>query len=275
MDDTAKLVQQHYEAAEDAADLVSKVARMLEALPDGPVSAFQVAGLDQFHVRGLAATKELAALAEIGREMTVLDAGSGLGGPSRFLASAYGCAVTGVDLTPSFVAVSQLLAERTGLSDLVRYKVGNLLALPFKDAQFDLVWTQHVVMNIQNRRQLYQEFQRVLKPGGILAFYDVLAAHDDSEPHFPVPWAESSAASFLLTPAKTKAALAMAGFTVRIWSDVTAETLVGFSQTQPAAAPGFSLATVIGPRFGEMAANLARSLREGRISLVMGICGRS
>ncbi len=45
--------------------------------------------------------------------MKILDAGSGLGGPSRYLADVYGCSVIGLDLTPSFVAVSQLLVERT------------------------------------------------------------------------------------------------------------------------------------------------------------------
>ena len=42
----------------------------------------QLATLDQFHTRGLAATVELAKLAEITADMTVLDAGSGVGGPA-------------------------------------------------------------------------------------------------------------------------------------------------------------------------------------------------
>ena len=270
-EETAYLVRQHYEAAEEP---LAVITRLLDALPSGSLSALQIAGLDQFHVGGLAATKALAELADIKPQMMVLDAGSGLGGPSRFLAETYGCAVTGIDLTSSFVAVSQMLGERSGLRNL-RYQVGDLLALPFEDAQFDVVWTQHVAMNIQDRAALYQEFWRVLKPGGTLAFYDVLAAHDGAEPHFPVPWAERSDVSFLLTPSKTKAALAQAGFTVRTWNDVTAQTLTGFGQGPPPAAPGLSLATVMGPRFAEMAANLARSLREGRVCLVMGICKHS
>jgi sarcosine/dimethylglycine N-methyltransferase len=61
---------------------------------------------------GLEATKQLAQIAGLERGTTVLDAGSGLGGPSRYLASTYGCRVVGVDLSPSFVAVAQLLALR-------------------------------------------------------------------------------------------------------------------------------------------------------------------
>src|SRR6266568_3505896 len=94
----------------------------------------------------------------------------------RNLAETRGCHVTGVDLAPSFVAVAKLLAERTGMAGLVSYQVGDLLALPFADARFDVVFTQHVVMNIPDRDQVYREIARVLKPGGRFGFYDVLAA---------------------------------------------------------------------------------------------------
>jgi len=62
---------------------------------------------------GLAATEQLAQIAGIERGTTILDAGSGLGGPSRYLVSTYGCRVIGADLSPSFVAVAQVLAQRT------------------------------------------------------------------------------------------------------------------------------------------------------------------
>jgi len=61
--------------------------------------------------------EELAQMAAIERGSAILDAGSGLGGPSRYLAGTYGCRVIGVDLSPSFVAVAQLLAQKAGLLD--------------------------------------------------------------------------------------------------------------------------------------------------------------
>lgn len=264
-------IRQHYEKNEADASLVSKVTRILDSLPEGSVDSSQLSGLDQFHVMGLEATKQLAQMAGIESGAAVLDAGSGLGGPSRYLASSYGCRVIGVDLSPSFVAVAQLIAQRTGLHALVSYQTGDLLALPFTDNFFDVVWTQHVVMNIRDRERVYREFKRVLRPGGKLAFYDALATHGKPELHFPVPWAESSGTSFLLTQDETSSVLATAGFNVTISNDVTVEALTWMGQQRPAA-QGLNLGVVMGPRFAEMGANLARNVREGRVRFVMAVC---
>ena len=94
--------------------------------------------LDQFHTRGLAATAELAELAGITADMSVLDVGSGVGGPARFLAATYGCHVTGVDLSEPFVDAARYLTERTGQSGQVSFQVASALELPFDDGSFTL-----------------------------------------------------------------------------------------------------------------------------------------
>jgi sarcosine/dimethylglycine N-methyltransferase len=271
MSNLSQLIRQHYEKNEADASLVSKVSKILDSLPDGSVDSVRLAGLDQFHVRGLAATEQLAQIAGIQRGAAILDAGSGLGGPSRYLAGTYGCRVSGVDLSPSYVAVAQLLAQRTRLDELVSYEIGDLTALPFGDSCFDVVWTQHVVMNIPERERLYLEFRRVLKSGGKLALFDVLATDANLKPHFPVPWAENGETSFLFTEGETITALQRAGFTIAAWNDVTAEALAWIGQQRPPT-QGFSLGVVLGSRGGEMLANLARNVREGRVRFVMGVC---
>ena len=121
--------------------------------------------LDQFHTRGLAATAELAQLAGITADMSVLDVGSGVGGPARFLAATYGCHVTGVDLSEPFVEAARYLTGRTGQSGQVSFECASALTLPFDDGRFDVVFLQHVAMNIADRARLYREIRRVLKPG--------------------------------------------------------------------------------------------------------------
>jgi len=265
-------VLRHYAAAAETEEaLLARVRQALDALPPGPLTPERLAGLDQFHLRGLAATEELGALLGLRAGERVLDAGSGLGGPSRLIAARFGCEVTGVDLSPGFVAVARLLAERTGLAGRVGYAVGDLAALDLPEAAFDAAYTQHVVMNIADRDAAYRGLRRVLRPGGRLGFYDLLAAEDAPPPHFPLPWASEPAASHLRTEAETRAALEAAGFLPEAWQDQTADALRWFAaqRAAPPAAPGPTLGVAMGPGFPAMAANLARSLGEGRLRLVM------
>src|SRR6516164_1652625 len=142
-------VRDHYRAS----GLTERLKTVLTAFgPDEQRLAPQLlATLDQFHTRGLAATVELAKLAGITADMAVLDVGSGVGGPARFLAATYGCRVTGVDLSQQFVAAARYLTERTGQSELVSFETASALDLPFEDGHFDVVLLQHVAMNIADR----------------------------------------------------------------------------------------------------------------------------
>jgi len=208
----------------------------------------------------------------------VIDIGSGLGGPSRYLAAKYDCRVFGIDLSPTFVEASTFLAERSGLADKVTYRCADAMVLPFEDRHFDLAWTQHVAMNIGNRAQLYGEVHRVLRPGGRFAIYDIVAG--ETEPLiFPVPWSRGPETSFLLSPASMRAALEQQGFRIAAWIDQSDAAVAWFEQqrktppaTSPQAALGLHLA--MGPDFPAMAANLERNLREKRIGLIQTVAER-
>lgn len=267
-------IRSHYQA--DIKDQGALLARIDAALVgmDGPITSTELASLDQFHVGGLPATIEFAKRVGLRAEDHVLDAGSGLGGPSRYLAETFGCRVEGVDLSPDYVAIAALLTERTGLADRVTYRVGDLIALPFTDASFDLIWTQHVVMNIRDRAGLYREIRRVLKPGGRFAYYDPIAADGHPEPFYPVPWAQTPDTSTLLTADETRAVLERASLPVNTWEDVSEQALgwVARQQQQVGPPPALNTGMVVGPRMAPMVANFGRNVKEGRVRLVMGVC---
>lgn len=262
-------------------DLETKVRQALEQSGLGglPLDWRALAPLDQFHVRGLAASQELAEGLGLEPGARVLDVGCGLGGPARFLAAAFECQVTGVDLSPGFVGVARMLAERTGLTDSTTFRQADALDLPFADASFDHAWTQHVAMNIQDKAALYRSIHRVLRPGGRLAIYDVIAGEGDPL-IFPVPWASAPDISFLATPETMRRDLADAGFTERAWSDKTDLGVAWFAEQQAARQSGqppglLGLQIVMGPQMAVMAANLARNLGEGRARLVQVITDRA
>ena len=265
MTDVLDDVRDHYRAT-------GLTARLKAALgpEDQRLTPRQLDALDQFHTRGLAATAELAKLAGITADTSVLDVGSGVGGPARFLAATYGCRVTGVDLSEPFVDAARYLAERTGQSGQVSFKTASALELPFDDGRFDVVLLQHVAMNISDRAGLYREIRRVLKSGGRFASYDVVLR--SGEPHYPVPWARTPATSFLLTAAATREAIEPAGFHSLAWQDDTETAKAWIAQLRASGPPPSpNLGVVMGPDFAQLAANLGRNLMEGRLGILTAV----
>lgn len=268
MTDTLDGVRDHYRATGLAERL--KMALGVFGPEDHRLSPGQLGMLDQFHTRGLAATTELAKLAGIRPDQSVLDVGSGVGGPARFLAATYGCRVTGVDLSEPFVEAARYLTERTGQEGLVSFRTGSALALPFEDGCFDVVLLQHVAMNIEDRARLYAEVRRVLKPGGRFASYDVVSK--DGAPEYPVPWARTAANSFLMTAAATREAVEAAGFRTLVWQDDTEAAKDWVSQLRAAGPPlSPNLGVVMGPDFAELAAGLGRNLMQGRLGILTAV----
>ena len=236
-----------------------------------------LAPIDEFHIRGPEATIELAEEIGLGQGIRVLDVGSGLGGPSRRLASVYGCHVTGLDLAEAFCRAAEAVSARLGLDHLVSYRTGTALDMPFGDMSFDVLWTQHVAINIAKKNQLYREMYRVLKPGGRLAIYDAIAG-PGGEVYFPIPWARDPSISFLVTNEKLRHFLSEAGFTIISWRDTTEAGLAWFKEKSAhikkygRSALGYHI--LLGEEFPQMARNQLRSLYENRMALLQVIAER-
>lgn len=181
MNDIPDGVRDHYRAT----DLVGRLKQALAALgsDEEPLTPQPLSAIDQFHTRGAPATTELAALARIGRGESVLDVGSGVGGPARLLAASCDCRVTGVDLSEDFVEAARYLSERAGHDARVSFRCASALDLPFDDPSFDVALLQHVAVNVAQHGDLYREIRRMLKPGGRFATCDVVAS--EGEPHHP------------------------------------------------------------------------------------------
>ena len=268
MTDVLNSVRDHYRAI----GLTERLKSALSVLgtEDQRLPPQRLAALDQFHTRGLAATTELARLAGITADMSVLDVGSGIGGPARFIAAACGCRVTGIDLSEPFVDAARYLTERTGQSGQVSFQVADALQLPFDDGRFDVVLLQHVAMNISDRAKLYREIWRVLVSGGKFATFDVVS--NNGEPHYPVPWARTPATSFLLTAAATREAIEQSGFRTLTWQDDSEAAKAWFAQLKASGPPAPpNLGVVIGPDFAELSANLGRNIMEGRIGILTAV----
>lgn len=265
MPDLKEEVVSHYRGS----DLARRVVTAAQAAGITTISPETLAPVDQFHAGGIVSTRGLAQFVGLQAGETVIDIGCGLGGPARVLASEFGCSVTGVDLSPEFVAAARALTEHCGLADRAHFEAGDALALPFADNTFQVAWTQHVVMNIRERQRFIDEAARVLKPGGRLAFFDTLLGDHLEGLDYPLPWARTSEISFLHDEQDTRGFLARAGLVEERWEDVTGATA---EELRRQTAPGpFSLAIMLGDDMPQRVANVGRAISDGRLRLVRGV----
>jgi SAM-dependent methyltransferase len=263
-------VARHY----GTAGIAARVLRALREVqgPDAPVTVDTLAPLDQFHGRGPLATRELARLVQPQAGERLLDIGSGIGGPARWIAAKFDCHVTGIDLTPEFCEAAEALNAATGLSDRVRIIRGSALALPVPDGAFDAGYSQNVIMNIANKPLFYREAFRALRPGGRLALAN-LCAGAGGAPYYPVPWATTPETSFLATPDEMRADLLAAGFEIADFRDITASTAEGQRRQRERLDKGeppplVAADIILGPRSRDMQINTLRNTEEGRCAII-------
>jgi SAM-dependent methyltransferase len=263
-------VAQHY----GRADLLVRLQAALRADgadPDRPTMA-ALAPYDQFHGRGQEATEALADLLDWRASDRVLDIGSGIGGPARYIAKRFGCRVTGIDLTPEFCDVARHLSHALGVADRVTFEVADALAMPFPEGAFDGAYSMNVAMNIADKDAFYREIRRVLKPGSCLALAEIVLGQGGA-PDYPTPWAASARTSFLSTPDELRDGLARVGFDLLQYRS-TRDEMLAFGASSRAMVergekpPHRAVMLMHGELAQQAMANTARALADGRIEPV-------
>jgi len=292
-DEKIAAIEQHYTRRGTGMDIETTIVTALRNAGKNidQLTVDDLAPVDEMHTRGREATANIASLLNLQPNSHVLDVGSGIGGPSRYLASKFGCHVTGLDLVEEYCHVADSLAKRVRLDNLLTYRQGDATQMPFEDETFDVVWTQHASMNIAAKKRLYSEMHRVLKPGGKLAIYDIFKGNSSSDMdasssssiHFPVPWAADPSISHLISGEETRKLLkeGVAGFKELAWEDKTESVIDWVKQMMKRAQqtsggpPPLGLHVIGGPQWSEMVKNALKNLEEGRITVAQGIFERS
>lgn len=255
--------------------------RLLQALVEAgldpeALDVDDLAPLDEFHALGRGATLALADLAGVKPEQRVLDVGAGIGGPARVLASHYAAHVTALDATPRFCRAAELLTRGTGLADRVEIVCGDALDLPFAGESFDLAWTQAVSQNIPDKARFISELARVVKPGGQLALFEVLAGPGGSL-DYPVPWADHAGQSWLFMPTELRQRLESAPLELVAWKEgqdvleSIAATVPRVKQTGSDRQLGLH---ILMPDFEARMEGLARNIAARKVTLAQAVARR-
>lgn len=260
-------VASHYARGSLEGDILDAIAASGKDIDH--LKASDLSGADELHLGWHAATVELAKDLEFTSGMHILDVGSGIGGPARYLAEHCGCQVTGIDLTEDFVSAANALTRRCGLSDRVSFRQASALALPFASASFDGAVMIHVGMNIKDKPRLFSEVRRVLRPGARFGVYDAMHV-DDRELVYPLPWAMSPATSFVEPPQHYREALIDAGFRIEHTLDRSAMALTLSREMRENAArhgaPPLGPHILLGPGMPERLGNVIAAVRQGTIA---------
>lgn len=272
MDSAGQSVEAHY----GRGHILNSIVRALRDTGKDPakLNPIDLAPVDEFHIRGREATVELANRASLTAGLRVLDVGCGLGGSVRYLASERQCRAAGIDLTEEYVEVANALAHLVGLKELAEFRQGSALDIPFASGSFDVVWTEHVQMNIADKRRFYAEMARVLTPRGRVVFHDIFQG-DGGDLYYPVPWAEEPSISFLVSPATARQIIEECGFRIRDWADKSRESLEWFKaaveKLKASGPPPLGLHLLMGTTARAKFENNIRNLAERRFVVIQGV----
>lgn len=231
--------------------------------------------VDFFHIRGHQSTTELAERCEISSELRILDIGCGIGGTARLLASQYGCFVTGIDIIDEYCQTAVKLSSLLKLNDKTEFKTFDGSKFPFDDEKYDIVWTEHVQMNIEDKNKFYSEIYRVLKSGGKFVFHDVFRGNSDMV-YYPVPWADDESISYLLSKNEIEQLLNKFNLKISFMEDKTEISAEAFQKsvenTKRKGLPPLGLHLLMGENTIDKIENMALNLAEKRLTVIQSIC---
>lgn len=271
MQETNRLIENQYHRSGLFEEILNRLKE--QGFDLNNLSRSHIAGVDEFHVRGVEVSKGLVSAFDL-NGLNVLNVGCGLGGPCRMLADEFNCRVSGIDMSHEYIGTAQKLSEIVKLNGNTEFVQGDALDLPYEDESFDVVWTQHVQMNIEDKAKFYSEINRVLKDSGSLIYYDIFKKVNE-DVNYPVPWANDKSVSFLGTIENMDRILEDLGLRKEQTTDQTAEA-VGFlsnlfEKMKINGSPKLGLNVLMGASTNEKLGNVLIGLEENKIELQSGI----
>ena len=142
---------------------------------DDKLCVADLAAFDQYHYHGTDAVDVAINTLGIGATDRVLEIGSGIGGPSRYIAENTGAKVVALELQPDLNDLARDLTRRCGLSDRIEHVCADVLDYLPGITQFDAIVSWLAFFHIEQRDQLLSRCMDWLRPNGSLSVEDLYA----------------------------------------------------------------------------------------------------
>ncbi|MEO7370001.1 MAG: methyltransferase domain-containing protein [Ilumatobacteraceae bacterium] len=154
----------------DRVDRIHNELALIETDATAPLTVEQLTPFDNYHYFGTEAVDEAIAALDLKPGMRVLDIGSGIGGPARYMAARSGAHVTALELQPDLDALAAELTNRCGLDGLVAHQCGDIL--DGLAGTYDAVISFLCFLHIADRARLFAACRTALAAGGGLYIED-------------------------------------------------------------------------------------------------------
>ena len=139
---------------------------------DSPLRVEEMTFFDQYHYLGTDAVDNAIHSLNMDSKKKIIEIGSGIGGPARYLAEKTGSHVTALELQHDLHNVACSLTERCGLSHTVEHLCGDILDFPEVHTNFDFVVSWLTFLHIPDRASLLKKCYNILKPDGKMFIED-------------------------------------------------------------------------------------------------------
>jgi cyclopropane fatty-acyl-phospholipid synthase-like methyltransferase len=154
---------------------VDRILSDLEAAgigADDVVTVDDLTSFDQYHYEGTDAVDEAIEELGAGPDSTILDVGSGIGGPARYMADRTGSRVMALELQPDLHETASSLTRRCGLENLVSHVNGDILTGVAPTDGFSGLVSMLCFLHIPDRANLFHHCARALRPSGVMFIDD-------------------------------------------------------------------------------------------------------
>jgi len=133
---------------------------------DDELTVAELSQFDQLHYHGTEALDVAIEILGLNDKNKILEIGSGLGGPARYLAGQAGTDVTALELQSDQNQIAQRLSQQCGLTGILHHVRGDFLEYDFANLKFDAIVSWLALYHIPNRQLMLNRCRELLKPGG-------------------------------------------------------------------------------------------------------------